>query len=380
MKTSVFYIILLCFLISCKTTTKDQHSTMSIESSDSVKYAKGFTITAVGEVKVLSVFNPWEGAQGVVYKYVLCPREVKVPDSLKKYQIIFTPVQRIVCLSTTHVALLSFFDRVNTIVGLASPQYVSNKEARQLVTQGKILDVGYDQALNYEVIVSLKPDLVLAYGIQSETAGQFKKLENLGIKVVLNGEYLEASPLGKLEWVKFLAAFYGLSKEATSEFTKVEKRYLELQHLGEGTTNKPTILCGLPWKGVWYVPGGDSYAARIIKDAGATYLWNESNQRESLSLNFEKVIERANNADIWINTGTSVKLKDILAEDARLGTISAFKQKEVYNCNALTNSTGGNDFWESGIVHPDVILADLIKICHPQLLPDQSLVYYKKLE
>lgn len=379
-KHSLIFIAAFNVLISCNSTNNSPSSKTGGLSFDTIKYAKGFTINNIGQIKVLSVFNPWEGAKGVVYKYVLCSKSEHLPDSLKKYQVIYTPVHRIICLSTTHVALLSFINRLNTMVGVAGPQFVSNREARKLITAGKILDVGYDQALNYEVIVSLKPDLVLAYGVNSETASEFKKLENLGIKVVLNGEYLESSPLGKLEWIKFLAAFYGLSNEANKEFTKVEQKYLGLLHMCDSIKEKPNILCGIPWKGVWYVPGGDSYAAQMIRDAGANYLWSESMQKESIPLNFEKVIERANSADIWINTGSANHLKDILSEDNRLGSIRAFKQKNIFNSNALTNSTGGNDFWESGIVNPDIILKDLIKICHPQLLPEHSLVYYKKLE
>jgi len=379
-KHLLLFLAAFAILISCISTTNRSSSKTEGSLFDTIKYAKGFTINNIGKIKVLSVFNPWEGAKGVVYKYVLCPKTEQIPDSLKKYPVFYTPVKRIICLSTTHVALLSFIDRIKTIVGVAGPQYVSNKEAQSLITQEKILDVGYDQALNYEVIVSLKPDLVLAYGIQSETASQYKKLEELGVKVVLNGEYLESSSLGKLEWVKFLAAFYEVSNEANTEFTKVEHKYKALLTMCDSIKEKPSILCGLPWKGVWYVPGGDSYAAQMIRDAGANYLWNEPKQKESIPLNFEKVIERANSADIWINTGSSNALKDILAEDSRLGSIRAFKHKSVYNNNALTNSTGGNDFWESGIIHPDVILEDLIKICHPELLPEHSLVYYKKIE
>ncbi len=367
-------------LVSCNSVNYKSTSNTNNSSFDTIKYAKGFSINNIGNIKVLSVFDPWEGAQNVVYKYVLCTKGTSIPDSLKKYPLINIPIKRIVCLSTTHVAFLAFINRLNTMVGVAGPQYVTNLDARKLISDGKVLDVGYDQALNYEVIVSLKPDIVLAYGVLSETASQYKKLEDLGINVVLNGEYLESNPLGKLEWIKFLAAFYELSNEANAEFTNVEHKYLALKQMCDSVFERPKVLCSLPWKGVWYVPGGNSYAAQMIRDAGANYLWNDNKQRESLPLNFEKVIERAGSAHIWINTGSSNSLKGILAEDARLGSIYAFKQKNLFNSNALINSAGGNDFWESGIVKPDVILEDLIKIFHPELLPYHSLVYYKKLE
>jgi len=346
---------------------------------DSIRYAKGFSIIQAGDCKILNVFNPWEGAKGIAYRYVLCPRGKQVPDSLRNFSVIYTPVKRIVCLSTTHIALLKDIGKLNTLVGVAGPAYITDSTTRDLIAHKKVLDVGYDQALNYEVLISLKPDLVLAYGIQGETATQYKKLESLGIKVVLNGEYLETSPLGKYEWVKFLAAFFEVSSEASKKFKDAEQQYLSLKAIGKSQKDRPRIMTGLPWKGAWYVPGGESYLAEMIDDAGGDYLWNDIHQRESVPLNFEKVIERASNADIWINTGLSNSLNDIRNEDNRLENVKPFRHKMIYNNNAITSPSGGNDFWESGITHPQVILKDLIKIFHPELFPSYQLVYYKKL-
>lgn len=369
------------FLVLWTSCTSKQPGSAAVvtSSSDSIRYAKGFSINRIGNIRIVRVFNPWEGAKGVEYKYILVPKGASVPDSLKKFPVIETPVKRIVCLSTTHIALLTFLDQRNSLVGAASPGYISDSVVRTMVSQKKVMDVGFDQALNYEVIVALKPDIILAYGIQGETATQYKRLEGLGIKVVLNGDYLEETPLAKLEWVKFLAAFYNLSDSASAKFNAIEREYKQLTIICSTVKNKPKVLCGLPWKGAWYVPGGESYLAKMITDAGGDYLWNDIKQRESIPLNFEKVIERASIADIWINTGTSNSLDDILKEDQRLQSVKPFRNSQIYNNNALTCPSGGNDFWESGIVKPHIILKDLIKIFHPELLPDHSLVYYKKL-
>jgi len=379
MRIISYFIILVAVINSCTSRSSNHTSGIQVKNIDTIKYAKGFSITLVGKCKLLSVFNPWEGAHGVEYKYLLCPPGQAVPDSLRNIPIIQVPVKRIVCLSTTHIALLSAIGKRNTLVGVASPNYVSDTITRRMIKEKKVLDVGYDQALNYEILVSLKPDIVLAYGVQGETATQFKKLEGLGIKVVLNGEYLESSPLGKCEWIKFLAAFYDVSAEASVKFKTIEHDYLQLTKICDSLKNKPKIMCGLPFKGAWYIPGGESYLAQMIRDAGGDYIWNDIHQRESVPLNFEKVIERAAIADLWINTGFSNSLKDILNEDNRLQNIKPFREKKIYNNNALTNASGGNDFWESGITNPNIILKDLIKVFHPELLPDYSLVYYKKL-
>jgi iron complex transport system substrate-binding protein len=375
------YLIFLFFItISCISRSGNPgQDQITVGYFDSIKYARGFTIKRIGKIKILQVFNPWEGAKGIEYKYVLCPKGLPIPPSLQKYPVIHTPIKRIVCLSTTHIALLSCIGKLQTMVGVAGPNYVSDTLGRKLIKEGRISDVGFDQALNYETLVSLKPDIVLAYGIQGETATQYKKLEGLGIKVILNGEYLESTPLGKFEWIKFLAAFYDVSEEASEKFRTVEQEYLHLSELCKSIKDKPKVMCGLPWKGAWYIPGGGTYIARMITDAGGTYLWNDFPQRESIPMNFEKVIERASNATVWINTGSAESMNDIVNEDNRLRDIKPFKHNQVYNNNALTNPTGGNDFWESGITHPHIILKDLIKIFHPELLPTYSLVYYKKL-
>lgn len=379
MKILAFFCVIIA-LCSCTSNSNHRDSSeKQIGKADTIKYSKGFSITYAGGCKVLKVFNPWEGARGIEYKYVLCRRGQVVPDSLRKLPIITIPIKRIVCLSTTHIGLLATIDKLNSLVGIAGPNYVTNTVIRKMITEKRVLDVGFDQALNYEILVSLKPDIVLAYGVSGETASQYKKLEELGIKVVLDGEYLESLPLGKCEWIKFLAAFYDVSTEASEKFKIIENDYLGLSHICDSLKHKPKVMCGLPFKGVWYIPGGESYLAQMIRDAGGDYIWNDIHQRESVPLNFEKVIERATIANFWINTGVVNSLSEIRDENPLLQNIKPFIEKHIYNNNAITSPGGGNDFWESGITKPDVILKDLIKIFHPELLPEHSLVYYKKL-
>jgi iron complex transport system substrate-binding protein len=371
--------IILFFIFGCHSRQRSNNSLNPNKHSDLIQYAQGFSIEHINKLTLVKIFNPWEGAKGVEFSYLLRPKGEAIPDSLSKIPVINTPVKRIICLSTTHIAQLTFIGKVNTLVGVANPQFVGDSLARKMIDEGKVVNVGYDQAMNYEAIVSLKPDLVMAYGIQAETMNQYKKLEDFGIKVILNGEYLETNPLGKLEWVKFLAAFYDVADQTSKKFTKIAEEYEQLSKMCINLKNKPKIMSGLPWKGVWYVPGGNSYLAKMIQDAGGDYIWHNIPQRESIPMNFEKVIEHANEADIWINTGLVNSLRDILAEDERLGMIRSFKVKQIYNNNARSNSKGGNDFWESGLIHPQVVLKDLIKTFHPEILPDHSLFYYKKL-
>lgn len=344
-----------------------------------IQYAKGFRIEKFDHYKKVWVFNPWEGAKNVQYCYILADTLSLVPDTLRKYPVIQTPVKKIVCLSTTHVAFLKELGLVESITGLSAPDFVFDSLVRKRIEAGLIKNIGYDQALNMELILSLKPDFVMAYGVGSEAAGQFQRLNQLGVKVVFNAEYLESSPLGKAEWIKFVGAFYNQEENADQIFSKTEKRYLQLCDSSHWKS-RPKVLSGVPWKGTWFVPGGKSYAARFIKDAGGDYLWSADTSVQSLPLSFEVVMDKANLADIWINPGTASTFADMVAVDKRLSSVSSFKNGKVFNCNARTSAGGGNDFWESGVVHPDWILYDLIRIFHPEVNKDPTFVYYKQLK
>jgi iron complex transport system substrate-binding protein len=278
-------------------------------------YAKGYTIESFQGYKILSVFNPWEHAQNITYKYVLAHKDAILPDSIKKYEVISLPVKKIVCLSTTHLAFLKELNEEGAICGVSAPEFIYDSTIRKQVERGSIANVGYDQAMNIETIIGLKPDFVMAYGVGSEASGQFQRLKQLGIKVVFNAEYLERTPLGKAEWIKFVGAFFDKEDTAAMLFNKTSDNYLALVKKAASTPEKPMILSGMPWKGVWYVPGGKSYASNFIYDAGGDYLWKEDGGTESLSLSLEAVMERANRADIWINPGSVFSKNEISVFD-----------------------------------------------------------------
>jgi iron complex transport system substrate-binding protein len=342
-------------------------------------YAKGFKIEKFKDFKVLTVYNPWQHAQGVEYKYVLAENTKIVPDSLKKFDIIKIPVKRIVCLSTTHLAFLRELNLLDAICGVAAPEFIYDSLIREKVKAGNISNVGYDQAMNIETIISLKPDFVMAYGVGSESSGQFQRLKQLGIKVVFNAEYLEQTPLGKAEWINFVGSFFNKEDSAAQLFKKTSETYRELTQKAVSVKEKPMVLSGLPWKGVWYVPGGKSYASNFIYDAGGDYLWKEDKGSESIPLSLETVLERANKAQLWINPGAALNLNEMISLDPRIKNIRSLQEKKVFNFNRRLSPGGGNDFWESGVVHPDWILKDLIAIFHPGLIPNHTFVYYQLL-
>ncbi len=376
------YFLILTILLSCSNHS-EKYVNNKLSSDDTicenVKYAKGFNIIYHKNFKILKVFNPWQGANNVQYKYVLADNPKKVPEKYSKFQIIKTPVKRVICLSTTHIAFIDFINETNSIIGISNIKYINNKKVNKLYQQNKIVDVGYDQNLNYELVISLKPDLVITYGVDNKSVNYINKLREFGIPVVINAEYLEREPLAKAEWVKFIAAFYNKSNLANTKFNIVENKYNRLKKISDTVTYRPTVLSGLPWKDTWYVPGGKSFAAQFIYDAGANYVFGSDTSHESLALDIETVFAKAQNADYWINTGTANRIGDIIDIDSRLNNFSALRNNCVYNNNNMINKYGGNDYWESGIVNPQIILKDLIRIFHPKIFPNYELYYYKKI-
>ena len=386
MKRVLTFYSIIFFCFSCGNHNKvSSYSNDEINSSNSgnpettISHALGFTINYYPDYKLIKIINPWQGAKNIQFKYILVNKGKKPPQNIDDAQVIETPIKRIICLSTTHIAFLDFIDKTNTLVGVSGSRYISNFKVIELIKKGEISDVGYDQNLNFELIISLKPDLVMSYGIGSEAANYIYKLKELGITVVINAEYLEQTPLAKTEWVKFMAAFYNAEKKANEKFTYIENEYNKIVELSKFANKKPKVLTGLPWKDKWYVPGGNSYLARLISDAGGRYLWEGNDSRESLPLDIEAVFEKSLDADIWINPGAAIKKEDILIVDKRLKNFKTYRENVIFNNNAILNEFGGNDYWESGIVQPHVILKDIMHIFHPELLKYHRLVYYRKL-
>ncbi len=349
------------------------------EAGTGTDYARGFRIEKHTAYSILHVADPWQGASGVHLKYVLVPDPSPVPDTLGELPFVRIPVTRVICMSTTHVAMIEALGKTGTIVGISGPEYISNPLLRERIRSGEVRDVGADQSLDYERIVSLKPDAVIAYGITSEIGGMVRRLGELGIPVLMNGDYLEDEPLGKTEWLKFMASLYGMDREADSIFRGIAGEYERYRKMAAGVGDRPRVMTGLPWKDAWYVPGGRSYAAAFIRDAGGDYIWSGVDSREAFPVSLESVIARAAEADVWINSGKALSLEEIRQTEPRLEHLRPYREGSVYNNTARLNPGGGNDFWETGVMEPHLILADLIRIFHPGLLPGHEFRYYERL-
>jgi iron complex transport system substrate-binding protein len=349
---------------------------------DSLKVisARGFTLESDRKTIRLTVKDPWQNASDITFNYLLSDT-FKTTEIINEYNCrIKTPVSNVVCLSTTHIGFLGFISEIRSISGISGKEYVVNQMLRSRISEGTVADVGYDENLNYEVLLKLRPDIVFAYGIGPAITKTIRKLHELGIPVIMIGEYLEEDPLAKMEWVKVFAALCGKSSVASQKFDSVALHYHNLVSMAENTDYKPKVVTGLPYRGTWYVSGSQSYIAQLIKDAGGAYLWNHLNFNESRPMSLEKLFEQALMADYWINPGEALSKRDIMLNDERFSQLISYKNDRVFNNNNVLAETGGNDFYELGVVEPDIILSDLIYILHPQLLPSYSLKFYRKLQ
>lgn len=339
------------------------------------KYARGFWIEIFKDYKVIHVRNAYDTTQ-ILENYIIANH---LKEKQNDVTFIHSPIQKNVCLSTTQIGFLEELNLIDSIIAVSEPERIFNPDVHANIYSGKTQTIGNYTGINEEKILTLKPSVVFAYSF-NEGNSSLLKLKSLGLKIVLVNDYNEIHPLARAEWVKLIAVFYNKEIEADSIFSKVEKEYLMLSSVVKTTPQKPDVFCNLPWKEIWYMPSGKSYFAKFIEDAGGNYLWKNDTSSRTLNLDFEAVFAKAAEAPIWLNPNSAKTLKEIENQDSKFKLFRAYKAKQVFNNNKMENSGGGNAFWETGVVKPNIVLKDLIYILHPELMPDYQLVYYKKLD
>lgn len=370
-------LLLLLLIIGCKNEVKSKKNESTDAQIIRPKYAKGFYFQEFNHFKILTVTQPWLGADQSI-SYILANKEVKIPDTYQKYPVIRIPVKRIVVTSTTHIPSLEMLVKEKTLVGFPETNYISSEKTRALIDTGKIVDLGANESINSEMMLLLHPEVLVGFSVNQRNKA-YDNFEKAGIQVIYNGDWTETSPLGKAEWIKFFGALYGLENKADSIFDRIEKNYLEAVQLSKQTTNRPTVISGTLFKDVWYLPAGESWAAQFLSDAGANYLWKETKGTGSLSLSIENVLEKASRAEFWIGADSFATFDELKNANIHYQKIKAFRNQNVYSYSTTKGLTGGNLYFELAPNRPDLVLKDLIHILHPELLPNHENVFFKKL-
>lgn len=375
MKNLFYFLIIVLFCACGAKTPKGEVLVREGEKLD-VRYAKGFDVFYGDNYKIVVVYNPWkEGEMQQIY-YLVGNKEVETPnDGLK----VVVPVENIAISSCTHVEFLNLLGEINSVAGVCTPHLIYNDDIRKRYADGKIQSLGDAHNVNLEQLVHLRPDIYIAasYNQQDEQA---KRLQQSGVKLVFNNEWTEQSLLARAEWIKFVAAFYNKEQLADSIFSGIEKDYIEASRIAQAVENKPTVMAGGNFKGTWYMPSGASYMGRLFADAGADYFYkNDSSTNASLALNFETVLGNFHDVDVWLNAPTT-SMSALMQMDERHGLFRAAREGRVFGFYARTLPDGANDFWESAVARPDLVLKDLIWALHPYLLPNYEPIYIIKLK
>jgi iron complex transport system substrate-binding protein len=378
MKNTISLLFIAFFIITGCRQTSTEPGAKHHNATNVIKHATGLEIYRYKGYSVVKVTRPWPDAIES-YTYVLQQKNAAVPDSLKKYTAINVPVKSIISTSTTHIPSLEMLGVENTLAGFPGTQWISSEKTRALIDSGKVKEAGANESLNTEVVLNLQPDVLVAFCINSSNK-TLTALQQSGIKLLYNGDWTEQTPLGRAEWIKLFGELYGLQNKADAAFTNIEKDYLEAQKLAQNISKKPTVMAGAMLNDQWITRGGGSYEARFLKDAGANYLWADTDDTGSLSLSFEVVLEKAQDADFWIGPSQFTSLEEMLAANPHYAQFKAFKNQQVYSFSTKKGKTGGLVYFELAPNRPDLVLKDLVKILHPELLPDYRLQFFEKLK
>ena len=375
----LFLLLLLSFYISGCKQNKEQTEPLTVMylAPQNIEYAKGFSVTHHKTYKEIKVTTPWPDAKNEL-TYILHPKGTEKPFKSNKAIFIEVPSERVVVTSTTDIPMLEYLNLEEKLVGFPHTDYVSSEKTRALIDSGKVKELGKEYNLNTEMVLDLSPDLIIGFSATGDTKA-YDLIQKTGIPVVINGSWMEEHPLGRAEWIKFVAAFFGKESDAEEIFQKIKEDYTQSSTLAKNVESSPTVISGSMFKDVWHVPGGNSYIAQFLKDAGTDYLWKDSKKNGSLALSFESVLEKGQNADLWIGSGNSTSLQALQEKNHQYALFDAFKNKTVYSSTLKMGPKGGLIYYELGPMRPDLILKDIIHIAHPELLTDYEPYFFEKL-
>ncbi len=339
--------------------------------------AKNFTLTYHNSYQVLTVQEPTQGGKPESYVLVKCGADKpKLTGDLAKATIVTTPVKSLFSGSTTHIPSLEALGSLNLITGVASKAYISSKAAQQRVKDPGVVEFAAAGTADAEKIVAAKPDVVVTGGFDDPA---FATVRQAGIPVLADADFLEADPLGRAEWIKYFAALTGQEKQASEIFTKIAHDYHHAA--GLALDAKPTTaVVSQPYQGKWSVPAGGSYAGRLMVDAKGTWPWINDKSTGSIETDLETVFAKSGQAKIWLTSSNWQTKKEALAEEPRFAKFEAFKAGTVWAPSKQVNAAGGNNYFELGVLRPDLTVKDLIAILHPDLMPNHKFTFYQELK
>ena len=368
----IFCIVLISF--SCNQQEKVQ-SAFVLNAPQENSYAAYFKIYKQQDLSLLVTYLNVNKTDSVVYAIY----QGKKPVLDFPVYFIETPVKKVACLSAVFVGFLDKLNVLNSIAAVDNADFISNPLIKQKTEEKQIKQLSKSGELNIEETIMSGATILFINPSGNKAKDLDKRLIDAKIIPVICADYFEQHPLGRAEWIKALSLFFSKENYADSVFQNIDKEYNSLKTSVDTCKYKPSVFTEIKTGDAWFVSGGKSSVAQLLKDAGADYVWKDTDKTETVAFSMEQVIQRSLGADYWINLHLCNTKSDLLNLDKRYAEFNAFKKGNLYNNNALLSKDGINGYWEYGLCSPQEILRDLIKIFHPNLQADHQLKYYKQI-
>lgn len=373
-------VILALFSILCaacaepSATLLDRYSVIRYEPCE----ARGFGIygSPEAESSAIVISDPWQGAENFTQE-VFISRNGEVPPHGFRGQTIHAPVHRAVCMSSSYVAMFTALGLTDRVVGVSGREYLSDEYIR--THADAVADVGFDTSVDFELLAALRPDVVLLYGVAGENSLLTDKLEDTGIPYMYIGDYVEQSPVGKAEWMRVIGEICDCAPFAETVLDREICRYDSLRMLARTAVSRPAVILNTPYRDMWFMPPAESYMVRLIEDAGGRHIYKGHNCSVSHPVTLEEAYGMLVQSDVWLNVAAE-SVADLRARYPKIAELTQHTHlPPAWNNNRRSTPAGGSDFWESGVVRPSEVLADIISILHPDLLPGREQAYYSPL-
>lgn len=368
----IFYILISLLLVSCKqkgNSSQEAKETTTYE----VAYATGFTVAQTPEYTRVDIRDPWDTTKYLQH-YILIPKDKPVPQNLPDGILVRTPLKRVIACTSVHCGLLDLLGIKEELVGVCESRYIDIDFVKQGLANGTITDIGESSAPDIEKLIELSPEAIITSPLSNAPYG---RVEKTGIPQIKCVDYMEPTPLGRAEWIRLHALFFGKEAEGDSLFGETVKAYNEVKELVSHIETRPTVVTEMKSGAMWYIPGGESYMAHLLRDAGANYDFPEDTHSGSVPLSFETVLDKWGNADFWLikyNRPEEISYAGLKNEYSPNAHFAAYKNQNIFVCN-----TGKVPYYEEMPIRPDYILKDLVRIFHPEVLPEHRLKYYKAM-
>lgn len=374
--------ISICLSASCTRDVRNEERAEAEKPSGLIRYAKGFRLDDRGDYHLLRIFSPFQ--PGDTMQYILLKKTAPAPDGFNPEQIIRTPINSIAVTSSLHVGAVDQLEAWNNLAAVGDGSQVYSARIRDRIAAGSIREIQKGGQINQESVIDLHPDVLMVTGSPDAGHDAYAGIQASGIPVIVNSEWMETSPLGRAEWIKLMAVLFDKLNFAQHQFALVASNYERLaEKVKSASGSRPKVLLGNEFQGTWHMPGGKSFMAALLKDAGADYPWKDNDQTGGIPLAFESVYPVALEADAWLNIflpATGMGKAALLSADPRYQAFKPVQNNRLYSFNGRLAENGANDYWESSAYRPDLLLADYVHILHPDVLSPHALYYCNELK